>query len=75
MEEHLVKHCAFRMTLTIYSAHGRDRDSRNVPGSRDDYFPQFKAKLDLRLERELVNGCLLAKDKTQTSFYKKTSLI
>ena len=37
MEEHLVKHCAFRMTLLIDPAHGRDIDSRNVPGSRDDY--------------------------------------
>ncbi|MFO7981375.1 MAG: hypothetical protein R6V00_11185, partial [Candidatus Aminicenantes bacterium] len=36
MEENAVKNCALRMTLTIYSAHGRDSDSRNVPVIRND---------------------------------------
>ena len=69
MEEHTVKNCTFRMTLAIDSAHGRDSDSRNAPGSRDDYFPQFKAKLDLRLEQEVVNDCLLAEDTYYRYFY------
>jgi hypothetical protein len=33
VEEHTVKHGAFRMTRTIDPAHGRDSDSRNVPGT------------------------------------------
>jgi hypothetical protein len=36
IENHIVKHGAFLMTLTIDPAHGRDHDSRNVPGRRND---------------------------------------
>jgi len=36
MEEHTVKYGAFRMTWAIDPAHGRDSDSRNVPGRRID---------------------------------------
>jgi len=36
MEEDAVKNCAFRMTWAKDPAHGRDSDSRNVPGRRDD---------------------------------------
>jgi len=36
VEEHTVKNGAFRMTWTIDPAHGRDSDSRNVPGRRND---------------------------------------
>lgn len=67
MEKHSVKHCAFRMTLPIDPAHGRDRDSRNVPGRKAVYFRPVADKYNLMLKQEVVNGCLLAKDKTQTS--------
>jgi len=36
MEEDTVKYGAFRMTLAVDPAHGRDSDSRNVPGRRND---------------------------------------
>ena len=36
METYAVKNGAFRMTLAIDSAHGRDSYSRNVPGRRND---------------------------------------
>ena len=38
MEEDTVKHGALRMTWAVDPAHGRDSDSRNVPGIRRDYF-------------------------------------
>jgi len=38
MEKDAVKNGAFRMTLAVDPAHGRDSDSRNVPGRRRDYF-------------------------------------
>ena len=67
MKKHPVKHCAFRMTLVIDPAHGRDSDSRNTPVRRIAYFPLLTAKLDFRLKQEVVNGCLLAEGKTVTS--------
>ena len=36
MEEDTVKQGALRMTLAINPAHGRDSDSRNVPGRRNE---------------------------------------
>jgi hypothetical protein len=36
MEKDTIKNDAFRMTWTIDPAHGRDHDSRNVPGRRND---------------------------------------
>jgi hypothetical protein len=36
MEKDTVKCCILRMTWAIGPAHGRDSDSRNVPGSEDD---------------------------------------
>jgi len=36
MEEYTVKCCMLRVTLAVDPAHGRDSDSRNVPGRRDD---------------------------------------
>jgi hypothetical protein len=36
MEEHSVKNSAFRMTWAVDPAHGRDSDSKNVPGRRND---------------------------------------
>jgi len=69
MEDHTVKHCTFRMTLVIDPAHGRDIDSRNTPTKRTVYFPLLEAKLDLRLQQEIVNGCLPAEGKTVTSIY------
>jgi hypothetical protein len=36
MEKDTIKHGMLRMTWTIDPAHGRDSDSRNVPGRRDD---------------------------------------
>jgi len=36
MEKYAVKNSAFRMTWAIDPAHGRDSDSRNVPGRRND---------------------------------------
>jgi len=71
IEEHTVKHCALRMTLAIDPAHGRDSDSRNTPRRRDVYFALLADKYNLRLKQEVVNGCLLTKDKTQTCFYWK----
>jgi len=62
MEKHTVENCTFRMTLAIDPAHGRDSDSRNVPGRRGVYFPLLAGKIDLRLEQEVVNDCLLAED-------------
>jgi len=35
MEKHTVKHGALRMTWAINPAHGRDSDSKNVPGRMD----------------------------------------
>jgi len=62
MKEDKVKHGAFRVTLVIDPAHGRDIDSRNTPKRRDVYSPLLAAELDLWLERELVNGCLLSRE-------------
>ncbi|MFO7981620.1 MAG: hypothetical protein R6V00_12445 [Candidatus Aminicenantes bacterium] len=36
MEENAVKNCALRMMWAKDPAHGRDSDSRNVPGKRND---------------------------------------
>ena len=69
MEENTVKHCTFRVMLTIDPAHGRDSDSRNGPVRRIAYFPLLTAKLDFRLKQEVVNGCLLVEGKTVTSLY------
>jgi len=46
VEEHTVKQGAFRMTWTIDPAHGRDSDSRNVPGRRNDYVSLLSDKID-----------------------------
>jgi len=35
-KDNTVKHGALRMTWEVDPAHGRDSDSRNVPGRRDD---------------------------------------
>jgi len=42
--------------------HGSRDDSRNTPKRRDIYSPLLAAELYLRLERELVNGCLLSRE-------------
>jgi hypothetical protein len=55
IEEHTVKHCAFRMTLVIDPAHGRDIDSRNTPTKRTVYLPLSAANLHFRLKQEAVN--------------------
>jgi len=36
MGEDTVKYGAFRITWAVNFAHGRDSDSRNVPGRRND---------------------------------------
>jgi hypothetical protein len=36
MKEDTVKHGALRMTWAVDPAHGRDSDSRNVPGRRNN---------------------------------------
>jgi len=36
MKGDTVKHGGLRMTWTVDFAHGRDSDSRNAPGRRDD---------------------------------------
>jgi len=53
MEEHTVKNSALRMTWAVDPAHGRDIDSRNVPGRRRDYFPLFTANFDKTREKNL----------------------
>jgi len=55
MEKHTVKHGALRVTWAIDPAHGRDSDSKNVPGRRGVYFPLLAGKIDLRLEQEVVD--------------------
>jgi len=49
MEEDAVKNSAFRMTWAIDPAHGRDSDSRNVPGRRNDYVSLLIDRLDFGL--------------------------
>ncbi|MFO7980254.1 MAG: hypothetical protein R6V00_05400 [Candidatus Aminicenantes bacterium] len=47
VEEHTVKNGAFRMMWAVDPTHGRDSDSRNVPGRRRDYFPLLSDRIDL----------------------------
>jgi len=49
MKEDTVKHGTLWMTWAVDPAHGRDSDSRNVPGRRRDYFPLLIDRLDFGL--------------------------
>jgi len=46
MEKDTVKCCILRMTWAIDPAHGRDSDSRNVPGRRNDYVSLLSDRID-----------------------------
>jgi len=46
MEKDTVKCCILRMMWAIDPAHGRDSDSRNVPGRRNDYVSLLSDRID-----------------------------
>jgi hypothetical protein len=60
IKEHPKENRMFQMALAVDTCHGRENYPRNGPG-RDTL---LAAKIDFRLKQEVVNGWLIAEDKT-----------